>query len=240
MARTEQDSKKEKRKAKKRKHEVPPVGSGSDDETVADKSLIVEERPQQESEAEDLPQPKVKASKRKQLADGADIKEKRKKDENNAAEPSDDLPTADQLKEAAMPENLNAVVTVRQKKKQKHLKRLEAQKDQSADKEAKRNEEYLRKWRDSRQDWKFEKLRQISIQQTAFDEKKLNDDVWTIALEYLAGSKGAGKETMIKLAEDAIQKLDKECEELSEEVERQAVVDSTRYQRARQLLQSFD
>lgn len=150
------------------------------------------------------------------------------------------MPTAEQLEQAAKPENSNAIVTVRQKKKQKHLQRLEVQKDQNADKEGKRNEEYLRKWRDSRQDWKFEKLRQISIQQTAFNEKKLSADIWPIALEYLAGSKGAAKAIISKLAEDAIQEMDKQCEELSEDTERQKIVESVRYQRARNLLQSFD
>lgn len=190
-----------------------------------------------------------KPSKRKQHTEQNVIKEKRSKpteehnEEDDAAAEEDgvdDLPTADLLKEAAKPENSNAIVTVRQKKRKKHLERLEAQKGQSADKDAKRNEEYLRKWRDNREEWKFVKLRQISIQQTAFDEDKLSAEIWPIALEYLAASKGGSKAIICKLAEDVIQELDKKCEELSEDSERRTIVESSRYQRARNLLQSFD
>ncbi|KAL7732620.1 hypothetical protein ACLKA6_013551 [Drosophila palustris] len=248
MARTELEPKKQKRKAKKRKH-------GSSDDEVANKSLIVEQQQPvqtdtQQAEEEQAPRKAGKASKRRQQQEISAIKEKRSKQTNDskeeenevAVEEGEDLPTAEQLEEAAKPENSNAVVTVRQKKKQKHLQRLEAQKDQSADKEAKRNEEYLKKWRDNRQDWKFEKLRQISIQQTAFDEQKLSEDIWGIALEYLASSKGAAKAILTKLAEDVIQELDQKCDQLGEDcgLERQTIVESTRYQRARNLLQSFD
>ncbi|TDG47169.1 hypothetical protein AWZ03_006434 [Drosophila navojoa] len=243
MARTELDMKKQKRKAKKRKHETQAVPS---DDEVANKSLIVEDQVAAGAQKAEKQAKKNKAAKRRQQSDQDAIKEKRSKQieepEEDAVEDEelDDLPTADLLEQAAKPENSNAIVTVRQKKKQKHLQRLEEQKDQNADKESRRNEEYLRKWRDSRQDWKFEKLRQISIQQTAFNENKLSADIWPIALEYLAGSKGAAKATIIKLAEDAIQEMDKQCEGLSEEAERQKIVDSVRYQRARNLLQSFD
>ncbi|XP_034482142.1 uncharacterized protein C7orf50 homolog isoform X2 [Drosophila innubila] len=249
MARTELESKKQKRKAKKRKH------ASSDDE-VANKSLIVEQQqPVQESETQtetkaEQTARKGKASKRRQQQEISAIKEKRSKQTNDSKEEAaeenevvgegEEMPTAEQLEEAAKPENSNAVVTVRQKKKQKHLQRLEAQKDQNADKEAKRNEEYLKKWRDNRQDWKFEKLRQISIQQTAFDDQKLSEDIWEIALEYLASSKGAAKAILTKLAEDVIQELDKQCDQLSEDADRKTIVESTRYQRARNLLQSFD
>lgn len=246
MARTELEPKKQKRKAKKRKH------ASSDDE-VANKSVIVEQQPEQtetQVEEEQAPRKAGKASKRRQQQEISAIKEKRSKqtneskedasEENNVDGEGEDLPTAEQLEEAAKPENSNAVVTVRQKKKQKHLQRLEAQKDQSADKEAKRNEEYLKKWKDNRQDWKFEKLRQISIQNFAFDEQKLSEDIWPIALEYLASSKGAAKAILTKLAEDVIQELDKKCDQLSEDEERKNIVESSRYQRARNLLQSFD
>ncbi|KAI8038967.1 hypothetical protein M5D96_007677 [Drosophila gunungcola] len=140
----------------------------------------------------------------------------------------------------ARPENSNAVVTVRQKKKQKHQQRLEAQKNQNTNKEAKINKEYLLKWKESRQEWKFIKLRQISIQQTAFDEEKLDADLWPTALEYLASSQGAARSKISELAEEVIQKLDKEGEKLDDEAERQKLIESTRYQRARDLLQSFD
>lgn len=146
----------------------------------------------------------------------------------------------EQLKESEKPENNLAVLTIRQKKKQKHQKALEAQKSQSGEREKQKNEEYLKKWKNSRDSWKFEKLRQISIQQTMFELNKLSNEVWTLALEYLAGSKGAAKDKIVKIANDVIDQLDKESEQKDSEEERLELLNSVKYQRARDLLQIFD
>ncbi|KAH8235050.1 hypothetical protein KR032_008088 [Drosophila birchii] len=188
--------------------------------------------------------PKPKSHKRKQAqGETPTIVEKRSKQETNSDDDDNEeeaQPTDAQLREAARPENVNAVVTVRQKKKQKHQQRLEAQRSQNSNKEAKVNKEYLVKWKESREEWKFIKLRQISIQQTAFDEDKPDAELWPIALEYLASSQGAARAKISKLAEEVIQQLDKEGEKLEDETERQKLIESTRYQRARDLLQGFD
>lgn len=176
---------------------------------------------------------KEKRSKRVATQDEQDTAE-------NYAEEETQEPTLEELRESEKPENVIAVVTVRQKKKQKHQKRLESMKDQTISKERFRNEEYLRKWKTSRAEWKFEKLRQISVQQTVFDEEKICAEIWPIALEYLSGSKGAAKAQIIKLAEQCIEELDKQCAQQSSEEERKVIIDSSRYQRARDLLQSFD
>ncbi|XP_022212457.2 uncharacterized protein C7orf50 homolog [Drosophila obscura] len=266
MARSEVETK-PKPKGKKRKHEKAAAASNnSSDDEVANKSLIVEPDEQaaptagkrklkedaalvkqkrikkSEVDGEEEEISPRKAAKRKQREELAAIKEKRSKatEGDDAEENEESLPTDAQLQEASKPENTKAIVTVRQKKKQKHQQRLEAQKDQSSNKEAKRNEEYLLQWKNSRAEWKFVKLRQISIQQTAFDEEKLSGELWDIALEYLASSQGAARAKISKLAEEIIEKLDKEGEKLEDETERQKLIESTRYQRARDLLQSFD
>ncbi|XP_067642854.1 uncharacterized protein C7orf50 homolog [Eurosta solidaginis] len=225
-------------RAKKRKH-----ASKESDEEVASKSLIVESLGEEKL-------CHVKAAKRKHKDKGL-IKEKRSKHEtesengfntdgDHAIEGETDEPTLEQLLESEKPENMIAIVTVRQKKKQKHEQRLESMKDQTVSKERLRNEEYLRKWKRARAQWKFEKLRQISIQQTVFEEAKISIEMWPVALEYLSGSKGAAKAQIVKLAEQCIDELDKKCAELEIEEERQVIIDSTRYQRARDLLQSLD
>lgn len=192
-----------------------------------------------------------KSKKRKNKAKG-NVQEKRSKSQHDESEseqkPDEDHeacedfhePTLEELKESEKPENNLAIVTGRQKKKQKHQKLLEAQKDQTATKEKQRNAEYLQKWKHSRDNWKFEKLRQISIQQTLFEQDKLSNDVWSIALEYLAGSKGAAKDKIVKLANDAIEEEDKRAEQQETEEERQLILNSVKYQRARDLLQIFD
>ncbi|XP_068142047.1 uncharacterized protein DDB_G0283697 [Drosophila tropicalis] len=241
----EQEEHENTKKGKKRKHNMQ---EGSDNDEVDTKKQAILQTNKGEDEE---PTKKNKANKRKQDIIEKDlIKKKRSKqqaeedDQDEVDEDQNDdeheQPTAAQLQEAAKPENSNAIVTVRQKKKLKHLQRLEAQKEQHADKDVKRNEEYLNTWKNSRQDWKFNKLRQISIQKLAFDVEKLSLDIWPNALEYLASSKGAAKATIIKLAEDVIQTVDKDCEQFAEESEKQQLINSPRYQRARDLLQSFD
>jgi len=203
------------------------------------KKNAVEEQVATSGVEEDAPQKPLKR-KQAQEANKSQKQKRSKQDTNSDDDEEDSQPTEEQLKEAARPENANAVVTVRQKKKQKHQQRLEAQKNQNSNKEAKINKEYLIKWKESRQEWKFNKLRQISIQQTAFDEEKLDAELWPTALEYLASSQGAARSKISQLAEEVIQKLDKEGEKLEDEAERQKLIESTRYQRARDLLQSFD
>ncbi|EDV38694.1 uncharacterized protein Dana_GF24867 [Drosophila ananassae] len=268
MARSEQE-KSEKRKGKKRKHEQPHASSTGSDDEVATKSLILEpqvaprDKPtKRRQDASETPVLKkrskksalqedttgdrdavaTKALKRKHTTGATEtVPEKRGKQEpESEGEDGDNLPTAAQLREAARPENTNAIVTVRQKKKQKHQQRLEAQRAQNSNKESELNKEYLLKWKQSREEWKFIKLRQISIQQTAFDEEKLDADLWPTALEYLASSQGAARAKISKLAEEEIEKLDKQCEKLADESERQKLIESVLYQRARDLLQSFD
>ncbi|XP_017108550.2 cholesin [Drosophila bipectinata] len=269
MARSEQE-KSDKRKGKKRKHEQAHVSSTGSDDEVATKSLILEpevastDKPSkrrqdasetpvlkkrskksaepQEDTTDDRKKASAKALKRKHASGATETApEKRGKQEpESEGEDGDNLPTAEQLREAARPENTKAIVTVRQKKKQKHQQRLEAQRAQNSNKESELNKEYLLKWKQSREEWKFTKLRQISIQQTAFDEEKLDADLWPTALEYLASSQGAARAKISKLAEEEIEKLDKQCEKLEDESERQKLIESTLYQRARDLLQSFD
>lgn len=149
-------------------------------------------------------------------------------------------PTLEELKESKKPENNLAIVTVRQKKKQKHQKLLDNQTGQYVEKEKQRISEYLKKWKYARDSWKFEKLRQISIQQSMFECDKLDDSVWPLALEYLAGSKGYAKDTIVKLANDVIEEVDKKCEEQETEEDKQSIFNSVKYQRARDLLQIFD
>ncbi|XP_075162137.1 uncharacterized protein LOC142234829 [Haematobia irritans] len=232
-------------KAKKRKNPNP-----EHEDEAADKSVILEATTNNQDFNEEL---KKKSKKRKHKEKDI-VKEKRSRiiegtanDSNHEEDEQNDndedvmeMPTLEQLKESEKPENNCAIVTGRQKKRQKHQKHVEAQKGQSIDREKQRNEEYLTKWKNSREEWKFEKLRQISIQQTMLDEHMMNDIIWATALEYLSGSKGAAREKIIKIANDVIEDIDKQCEDKEDESQKLAMVNSTKYQRARDLLQIFD
>lgn len=73
----------------------------------------------------------------------------------------------------------------RQKKKLKKLKNLVRNPDQDIE----RAVAYLTKWDTNRDEWKYEKLRQIFIQKHLFDEKIIPNDHSDVAIRYLSTSK---------------------------------------------------
>lgn len=85
---------------------------------------------------------------------------------------------------------------------------------------------YLSKWKHSRSDWKFEKLRQIWLQQNMLNEAKIPEKFWVILVEYLGNSKGKAKETILK---SALKVVEDENEDQ----------DSVKVLRARDLIQNL-
>lgn len=73
----------------------------------------------------------------------------------------------------------------RQKKKQKQQQNIVRNKD----KEIEKTISYLVKWDTNRDEWKYEKLRQIFIQKNIFDEKVIDSEHCDVAIKYLATSK---------------------------------------------------
>lgn len=80
---------------------------------------------------------------------------------------------------------MKAVISKRQKKKLKKTQIVEKSKDKEIEKAVK----YLEVWRDNRDEWKYEKLRQIFLQKYVFDEKIFDDEQSQLAIEYLSSSK---------------------------------------------------
>lgn len=73
----------------------------------------------------------------------------------------------------------------RQKKRQKQEQNLVRNKD----KEIERAMSYLSKWDTNRDEWKYEKLRQIFIQKNIFDENVISKEYSEVAIKYLSTSK---------------------------------------------------
>lgn len=71
----------------------------------------------------------------------------------------------------------------RQKKKQKQLEKCH-----NKDKEIEKSNGYLDKWNTNRDEWKYEKLRQIFIQKHIFDDSVISDEYSEAAIRYLATS----------------------------------------------------
>lgn len=145
-------------------------------------------------------------------------------------------PTSQELQAADHPENTPNIETTRQKKKAKSQKVAETAKVDSANRDSIRNLQYLRLWKSDRCTWKFHKLRQLSIQKSLFrSEMPMDDEMWDLALEYLAGSKGQSRQLLI----DAAEKVINETDERINADNQQELVNEKMYTRARELLQMF-
>lgn len=142
-------------------------------------------------------------------------------------------PTLQEINESLKPENIKNVETVRQKKRAKHQKVVEVNKQSSLEREILRNIEYLNKWKSNRESWKFEKLRQISIQNHLFDEANIDDDLWLLIIEYLSGTKGAARECIIKKSQEVINDIDNRLTETN----KKELLSLKNYKRAREMLQ---
>lgn len=73
----------------------------------------------------------------------------------------------------------------RQKKRQKKMQIVTRTKD----KEMEKTIAYLTKWDTERDEWKYEKLRQIFIQKHIFDETVIPSEHIDVAIKYLSTSK---------------------------------------------------
>ncbi|XP_058831800.1 uncharacterized protein C7orf50 homolog [Topomyia yanbarensis] len=121
----------------------------------------------------------------------------------------------------------------RAKQREKHAKNQEAKHEKSKEREKQETKQYLQMWNDNRDKWKFQKLKQIYIQEHVFDETQLEGEVWPIALEYLSGTKGSGKEALSKRAEAVINEIDQQVKDTGD----RSLLEVSKYQRARDLLQ---
>lgn len=81
--------------------------------------------------------------------------------------------------------------------------------------------------------WKFEKLRQISIQNHLFDDKNIDDALWLLTVEYLSGAKGAAREFIMNKAEEIINAIDGRLTETN----KKEMLSQKNYNRAREMLQ---
>lgn len=74
-------------------------------------------------------------------------------------------------------------------KRQKKRQKKEQNSIRSKDKEIEKTIAYLNKWDVARDEWKYEKLRQIHIQKNIFDVNIVPDEHSDVAIRYLSTSK---------------------------------------------------
>lgn len=137
------------------------------------------------------------------------------------------LPTEEELLEVQKPQNIKDVASKRQKKRLKHEKLLA---DNKLKQDAALQEKalnYLSRWKHNQSEWKFEKLRQIWLQNHMFDVTALPDKFFDILVEYFGGSKGKIREVLIET-----------CTKIVDEAEdNEDAVAGDKFKRARTLLQ---
>lgn len=68
---------------------------------------------------------------------------------------------------------------------------------------------YISQWKHNRSEWKFEKLKQVWLQQNMFNSDKIPAEIWDTVVDYFCGCKGKARETIIQ---DAVKVIDAENE----------------------------
>lgn len=87
----------------------------------------------------------------------------------------------------------------RAKKRKKHAE-LQQQIKQKTEQELQQKAlNYLSKWQHCKQEWKFEKLRQVWLQQNLLDPSKVPEEYWSTALQYFSGSEGRSRQTVLEM-----------------------------------------
>ncbi|KAG9276188.1 hypothetical protein AMEX_G8478 [Astyanax mexicanus] len=60
---------------------------------------------------------------------------------------------------------------------------------------------YLTCWSEKREEWKFQKTRQVWLLQHMYDSEKVSDDHFAVLLSYVEGLQGVARETTVQKAE---------------------------------------
>lgn len=86
-------------------------------------------------------------------------------------------------------DNSNGMPAPPPSKRQKKRQKKEQNSTRNKDKEVEKTISYLTKWDTDRDEWKYEKLRQIFVQKNIFDESVIPSEHVDVALRYLSTSK---------------------------------------------------
>ncbi|XP_022910322.1 cholesin [Onthophagus taurus] len=164
-------------------------------------------------------------------------KKKKSKVEPNLEEISSkddqDLET-DDLNQADSPEESKKTESIRSRKRKKYQLLLEEKKLKSELNLQQKCLNYLSQWKHSKDTWKFEKLKQVWIQQNMFNQVKIPDEAWEIVVDYFNNSKGKIKSTVIAGALKIIEE-NKNVEENEDNDDDSEVM----YKRARFIIQNI-
>ncbi|KAJ3658676.1 hypothetical protein Zmor_010401 [Zophobas morio] len=117
--------------------------------------------------------------------------------------------------------------SIRAQKRKKYAQLLQDKKLQAELGLQQKSLNYLSKWKHSRSEWKFEKLRQIWLQQSMYDSSKVPQEFWETLVEYFSHSKGKVRDSILK---DAVKIIEAENSEEETQV---------KVERARDIIQNL-
>ncbi|KAK6171327.1 hypothetical protein SNE40_019541 [Patella caerulea] len=129
------------------------------------------------------------------------------------------------------------------KKEDGAVKKVTNQEERNPDQRIKVALKYLKTWYKHRDQWKFQKVRQLCLLQHMYDQTKISDRKFKRLLEYLSGLVGCAREQTIKeagqiLVDNDIGSDNEEDDENSEENEKLKTV-KIKIERATKILQQL-
>ncbi|XP_060532324.1 uncharacterized protein C7orf50 homolog [Cylas formicarius] len=107
--------------------------------------------------------------------------------------------------------------SIRSKKREKHAQLIQEKKIKVQLDFQQKALNYLSNWKYCRSQWKFEKLRQIYLQQNLFDSDKIPQKFWEIVLEYFSGAKGQSRQLVLDAALKIVEQEQNSGETVQEE-----------------------
>merc|ERR1740139_1330549 len=104
----------------------------------------------------------------------------------------------------------NEETAAKRKKKEKDKKRLKKKGEEAQVHETQGHNKavrYLTSWAEDRQNWKFEKCRQIWLVQNCYDPMKIPDAIFPTLVEYMNSIRGKMREVALERAKDKMESM---------------------------------
>lgn len=151
-----------------------------------------------------------KKNKRKETRSAAQTEpsKKRKREEASAEQEVDSTQPEDELN-PEKPE-VKREESIRAKKRKKHAELMQEKKVKTELALQEKCLNYLSQWKHNREEWKFEKLKQVWLQQNMFNIAKVPEESWEVLVEYFCGSQGKARDVIVK---DALKIIEADDEE---------------------------
>nr|AGM32130.1 hypothetical protein [Coptotermes formosanus] len=137
---------------------------------------------------------------------------------------------------------------LRKKKQNKRKKAKKIKAVDNSDGNKERCMDYLKRWHEDRQNWKFEKLRQIWLFRNMLDPAKVPDSSFEILVDYISSTQGHARQMIVEKTMKVVKAVELWSKLSEEGVKEEDIaiqipdgkVPEVMYERARSILQSLD